>query len=525
MKTLIKGATLVDGTGNPSHTCDLLIENQQIAKIEKSISPNGTHLIEANGKMLTPGFIDVHSHSDFTLLVDPRAEGKVFQGVSTEVIGNCGQSAFPLVGECQNHLQSSWDRFGLKLDWEDLAGYRRRIEASGIAVNVAPLMGQGNVRASVMGYEDREPTEAELAEMKKLVAKGMGEGAFGMSTGLIYLPGTFSKHGELVDLMREVGKQNGIYATHLRCEGEQLIEAIEEAIQIATESGSSLQISHLKTWGKPNWEKCLPALSKITHARAQGLSVHFDRYPYIAASTDLDAIFPAWVYDGGKEEELERLKDPRIREKIRKSVAEQSKLQKDFWETIVVSSVVTAPNKKWEGSSIKKIASALKKDPIETVFDLLIEERLEVGAIFFAMCEENLKRIVEDPHCMVGSDSCARPFNGPLADGKYHPRTYGTFPRFFAQFVRQGEISWEEAVRRATSLPAEKFGIPKRGRLEVGYFADLVLFDPQALEDCATFEKPNQPPKGIDQVWVNGELVLDKGEHTGKLPGQLLSKN
>ncbi len=524
-KTLIKNATLINGTGEASFVGDLLFEQEKIVAVGSHLDSHHAAIIDAAGLILAPGFIDVHSHSDFTLLIHPDAEGKVFQGVTTEVIGNCGQSPFPLIGECRAHIQKSWERFGLKLDWDDLAGYRRRIEEKGIAVNIAALIGQGNIRGSVMGYKESAPTEMELQKMKQLTREAMAAGAFGMSTGLIYLPGTFSKQDELLSVMHEVGRENGIYATHLRNEGETLLEAVEEAIAIAAQSNTSLQLSHLKTWGPQNWNKCRPTLERIEQAQAQGLRVHFDRYPYLAAYTDLDAVLPAWTYEGGKEKEIARLQDPATKEKITRELKQKSSAQKNYWETIVVSSVVTIKNKSLEGLSLQQIADKKNQNPIETLYQILIEEKLEVGGIFFAMCEENLKAFYQHPDCMVGSDSCARPFQGALADGKFHPRTYGTFPRFFAQFVKTGLLSWEEAIRRATGLAAEKFGLAQRGKLQPGYYADLVLLDPNEIQDQATFEKPNQPPKGIHKVWVNGELVVDANNHTKKLPGKFLLKN
>lgn len=524
MKTLIKGATLLDGTGSPAFQADLLIEENRVSQIGNQLHPDGAQIVEAQGGFLAPGFIDVHSHSDFSLLVNPRGEGKVLQGVTLEVVGNCGQSAFPLTGECRKHLQSNWTRFGLQLNWATLAEYREKAHEKGISVNVAPLIGHGNVRASVMGYEDKNPTAAEVRAMERLTGEAMAQGAYGVSTGLLYLPGTFSNRAELVGVMRETGKAGGVYATHLRSEGDRLLEAVEEAIQIAEKSGASLQISHLKTWGRENWGKMDDVLKLIRQAQQSGVRVHCDRYPYTAAYTDLDALLPAWVYDGGREKELLRLQNPRIRRKIAKGLYKKSKREKDFWSSIAVSSVATPPNKRWEGMTIEKMAKLTRVPPIEAVLDLLVEEGLDVGAIFFSMCEENLKRILEQPYCMVGSDASARPLRGPLADGKFHPRTYGTFPRYFANFARSGILSWEEAVRRVTGLAAQKFGLEGRGRLAPGYFADLVLFDPAQIQDAATFENPQQPPVGIKKVWVNGVLVVENGAHTGALPGRVLSK-
>ncbi len=524
-KVLIKQATLIDGTGRPSFKGDLLIVNERIDSIAPEINCPEAEVLNAKGLFLTPGFIDVHSHSDFSILVDPYATGKIFQGITTEVIGNCGQSAFPLKGACRDHIQKSWDRFDLKLDWEDLPSYRNRVEQRGTAVNLAPLMGQGNIRASVMGYKENDPTEEELNEMQQLSREAMKAGAFGMSTGLIYLPGTFSKRFEIISVMQEIGKAKGIYATHLRNEGDTLLEAVDEAIEIARESNTSLQLSHLKTWGNKNWHKCAQTLDKVKQAESENLSIHFDRYPYLAAYTDLDAVLPPWTYEGGKETEIKRLKDKTIRAKITKELKEKIGDDKNYWNTIAVSSVVTEKNKPLEGLSVQEIADQLNQDPIEIVYQILIEEKLEIGAVFFAMCEENLKTIYQHKNCMVGSDSCARPFEGPLADGKFHPRTYGTFPRFFAEFVKTGFLSWEEAVYRATGLAAEKFGFVHRGKLIPGYYADLVLLDPNRVQDKATFEKPAQAPIGIEQVWVNGKVVLKEGNQTQELPGKFLSKN
>lgn len=524
-KTIIKNATIVDGTGSPSFVGDLFFNGKQIVFIDSELEFDGAEQINAEGLILAPGFIDVHSHSDFTLLVNPYAEGKISQGITTEVIGNCGQSAFPLKGECKEHIQKSWERFNLKLDWEDLPSYRKKIQDKGIAVNVAPLMGQGNIRASIMGYTDKPPTPAQLKQMQQLTQEAMDQGAFGISTGLIYLPGAFSKQEELISVMQEVGKKKGVYATHLRNEGDTLLEAIEEAVDIAFQSNTSLQLSHLKTWGPQNWDKCTSAFNLIQKAQDKGISVHFDRYPYLAAYTDLDALLPSWAYEGGKEKEIQRLNHLETRNKITQELLQKAAKQEGFWETILISSVVTEKNKPFEGLSLQQIALKQQLEPIEALYKILIEEKLEVGAVFFAMCEENLKTIYQHKDCMIGSDSCARPFKGPLADGKFHPRTYGTFPRFFAEFVRTGLLSWEKAIYRATGLAAEKFGFYKRGKLLPGYFADLVLFDPNEIKDQATFKNPICPSTGIKKVWVNGELVLDGGKQTEKLAGEFLLKN
>jgi len=517
----IVGGKIYNGTLSPAFIADIGIKMDRIEAIGDLSGHESHETIDARGLAVSPGFIDIHSHSDFSVLVNPKAESKVRQGVTTEVIGNCGMSAAPAKGQCKEHLKEVYADYNLEMPWEDLSGYIEQVKKGGVSVNLVPLIGHGNIRACVMGYDKKAPTAAQMDQMKELLRDMLEQGAFGLSTGLIYPPGTYATTDELVELAKVVEEFQGIYATHMRSESTGLVEAIKEAIFIAEKANIPLQISHLKTGGEAHWGKITEAFSLIEGAIGRGLDVTVDRYPYIASSTDLDAVLPSWMYAGGNEKELERLRDPQIIEKLS---VEFSRMADPDWNRVMVATVTTEANRQYEGMTIYEIAQQRTVTPVQALVDLLISEKLKVGAVFFGMSEENLRQILKKPYTMIGSDSSARAHYGVLASGKPHPRGYGTFPRVLGKYVKDKVITLEDAVHKMTQLPARRLGIEKRGVIEQGMYADIVLFDPSAVDDVATYQHPHQYPLGIRMVIVAGEVVIADGRHTGALPGKVLRK-
>ncbi len=511
---LIRSGRVIDGTGGPSRTADIGIREGRLAAIGDLSGASADLEIEASDRAVAPGLIDIHSHSDFTILLDPRAEGKVRQGVTTEAIGMCGASAAPLAGEKLARVREQ--NRDLTIDWTDLAGYRRRVEREGTAVNLVPLTGQGNLRGSVVGYSARPPTREEMKRMLGLLEEELSSGSRGLSTGLVYPPGAFSDFGELAGLLRLVEAGGGIYSTHLRNESDRVEEAVAEALDLAGETGVSLQIAHLKAQGRRNWGRLEVCLELIENARSGGLSVHCDRYPYLASATDLDVLLPAWAIAGGAGEELRRLQDPATRERLR------SEVERDDWEAVVISRVAGEANRDLEGMNLEAAARSRGLSPADMFFRILIEEELAVEALFFGMSPDNLVRILGRPYAMIGSDASARPADGPLARGRPHPRTFGTFPLVLGDFVRDGTLGLETAVYKMTGLPAEKLSLADRGVIREGAAADLVVFDPETIRPRATYRDPCRYPEGIDYVIVNGRIVVERGTHTGRLPGVFL---
>lgn len=517
---LIKDARIIDGSGGPSFEGSVGIKGEKIAAVGDVPESEAAILFHARGLAVSPGFIDIHAHSEFTLLADPRAEGKVMQGVTTEVSGNCGLSAGPLYGEYFERRKGDLKELGQELNWHDLNDFFDILEKKGISLNFATLIGHGNLRGSVVGYGNRKPTEVETEKMKSLLRDSMSAGGFGLSSGLIYPPGVYSETEELIELAKVVKEFGGIYASHMRSEGDKLLEAISEAIRIGEEGGIPVQISHLKTGGERNWHKLEEAFELIEAARDRGVDVTADRYPYTASSTDLDAILPSWAYEGGVEAELKRLSDPETRERLKKEVLTQHP-KDDYWESVMVAAV--DKNKVFEGRTMAEVAREMKKEPCDALFDFLLEEKLRISAIYFSMSEENLRRILQRPYVMVGSDSSARAINGPTRLGKPHPRTFGSFPRVLSKFVREEKVlTLEEAVRKITSLPANRLGLKDRGIIKNGAFADLVIFNPEMVRDTASYTVPYSYPMGIRHVIVNGKVVVKDGAHTEARSGKIL---
>ncbi|MCX8031058.1 MAG: D-aminoacylase [Thermodesulfovibrionales bacterium] len=478
--------------------------------------------INAEGLYVSPGFIDVHGHSEFNLLIDPRAEGKLSQGITTEINGNCGFSAAPLKGVALKRRLKELQELGIKERWSSFKEYQHILTNQGISINYATLCGHGNIRASILGYEDKPLSKDNLVLMKKLFLQALKEGALGLSSGLIYPPGIFSKPSEIIELLKSVpdNRQSIIYTSHIRDEGDKLLEAVEEIIYIGKETNKKIHISHIKTSGENNWWKIDKVIDLIENAQSRGIKITCDTYPYIASNTDLDTLLPSWVYEGGIEAELERLKKPTI---VKQITEELLKKDDTYWKNVLISSVKTQKNKWMEGKSIFDISKRIKKTPAITVIEIIISEETSAGAIFFTMNEQNLERFLKLPYLMIGSDSSARSFSGPTYKSKPHPRGFGTFPRYIGRYVRDKHlIQLPEAIKKITLLPANTFGLKKRGAIKESFFADIVIFDYNQIIDTASFEEPFSKSKGIEYVFVNGELAIEKKEFTNKLNGKII---
>jgi N-acyl-D-amino-acid deacylase len=541
---LITNGLIFDGTFSEPYEADIGISADKIVFVDKKsefTSPKSKvtaeKIIDAQNLTVAPGFIDTHSHSEFSLLADPRAEGKLCQGITTEISGNCGLSAAPLHGDAFLQREDDLKELGIRERWSTFNQYFDILKKRGIAINFATLAGHGNIRASVIGYKDERPDDVELEKMKTFLRKAICEGALGLSAGLIYPPGIYSKTEELIELCKVLSEscnppsapfskgekgRFGIYTTHMRSEGDRLLESMEETIRIGMETGIKIHISHIKTSGRENWNKIGRVLSLMGEAGKRGVSLTCDAYPYTASSTDLDTVLPLWVYSGGREAELKRLKNTSLREKIRKQIIDIHPA-KDYWKKISISSVSSEKNRWMEGRSLYNIASFQGKEPVDILFDILTEEKLMVSAIFASMHEGNLTKFLSLPYCMIGTDSSARSFSGRTRKGKPHPRGFGSFPRFLGKYVR-GErlMSLSEGVHKITMLSARRFGIRKRGIIKKGAYADIVIFDYAGIIDKATFKNPFLKPEGIHYIFINGVPALWEGQMTDSRSGRIL---
>ncbi|MGD8539554.1 MAG: D-aminoacylase [Candidatus Aminicenantes bacterium] len=521
---LIKNGWILDGFSDSSIKADLGIVGDRIESFGTLTSDSAKTVINATDKIVSPGFIDIHSHTDSELLINPKAESKIRQGVTTELSGNCGGSMFPHKQKLNPYEKTIKKTLGIDIHWTDLEGYHNLMQKRGTAVNHATLVGQGTVRQHIMGSERRTPTSGEMDTMKKLVAKAMEQGAFGMSTGLEYTPDRFSSTEEIIALCRIVSEYGGFYATHTRSEDTALLEAVGEAIHIAEKAELPLQISHLKAAGRGNYYKIPMVLDLIERARERGLGVSADRYPYTAFATSLSIMFPIWALDGGQKRFVERLKDKDLRTKMKEETLVKAR-GNNSWESMLIQSVNTKDNEHLVGKYILEAAEDAQQAPYEFVCDLLIAEGGDLSIIGFGMSEENTTTILKHPLVMLASDGVALAPYEKLSEGIPHPRNYGSFPRFLGKYVREEKlVPLPEAIKKMTSMPARKMGLKKRGTLSKGSYADIVVFDPDTVTDLATYTEPSQYPKGIDYVIVNGKFVIDRGEHTGELPGKILHR-
>lgn len=523
---VVAGGNVYDGTGGAPFRADVGLSGGAIRAVGKIGRSRAAAVVEAEGLAVSPGFIDVHDHTDIGLLVNPKAESAVRQGVTTLVSGQCGGSPFPLSDrEFEEARRSASDEYGLDVDWRDIGGFLGRIERAGTAVNYSTFVGHGTVRGAAMGLDDRPPTAAELERMKALVAESMAGGALGLSSGLEYTPGSFAATEELVELCRVAARTGGLYATHMRDEESLLLEAVDEALRISREASIRLQISHLKIGFAENWPKIDALMARLDQARDEGLDFRADRYPYIAGATSLSILFPLWAREGGTERFVARLKDPVHDARLRAHLAGQEKGY-GSWDRILISEVGSDKNRHLEGKSVLEAAAEAGKAPYEFMRDLLVEESERVGMVAFYGHEDVLKRILAHPLVGIGADGGAVAPYGPLSQGRPHPRFYGTFPRALGKYVREEKlVPLEEMVRKMTAMPAAHLGFVRRGRIKVGWAADLCVFDPARIVDKATFQEPAVYPEGVEKVIVNGRVVVDSGAHTGELPGRVLRKN
>ncbi|MBI4540080.1 MAG: D-aminoacylase [Gemmatimonadetes bacterium] len=526
---VIRGGKVVDGAGNPWVYADVGIRDGRIAKIGDLSDARAQKMIDATGKVVSPGFLDMHTHSDFTLLVDGRAQSKVRQGVTTELLGE-GGSPGPVQGAAVDGTREALARYGLgEPDWRSLGEYFAKLETSRMATNIASYVGAGQVRTAVMGYADRAPTPEELDEMRKLVAEAMADGAFGLVTALEGAH-EFTTTEELVELGKVVAGYGGIYASHIRGQAETLFEALSEAIEIGEKAGIPVEVFHIKVAGQRNWGKMPEALALLESARARGLDVTANQYPYIAGAHPFMPLLPPWALEGGVEKTMERLRDPELRARMKKDIAEGLEgwrgnyvQQTGGWGGVMVSNTRTEKNNNLIGKTLADNGAMRGKDAAEAFFDLMLEENGQVFGILFHMNEQDVQTAMRAPFVSVGSDGTALAVDGPLGEGQPHPRNFGTFPRVLGRYVRELKVlGLEEAIRKMTSLSAQRLGIQDRGLLREGYWADVVVFDPDRVADKATFEAPKQYPEGIDYVLVNGALVIENGNHTGALPGRVL---
>ncbi|MDQ2909110.1 MAG: D-aminoacylase [Candidatus Eremiobacteraeota bacterium] len=508
--TIIEGALIHDGLGTVPYRTDVAIVAERIALIGALDGREAQHRIAAAQHVLAPGFIDVHAHTDELWLEDGRCLGKIAQGVTTEIGGNCGTSIPPLAT-------------GPQARWHDLDEFFAAVEQSGVALNVATLVGLGTTRALVAGDRETRLDASELRAEADLVRAAIEQGALGVSSGLIYAPSRYAERDELIGCAkasRDAGMPR--YVTHLRSEGETLFEAVDEALDVGRRADVAVQFSHHKAAGKKNWGKVEHSLEMIARARADGLRAFADVYPYVASCTRLDTILPQDAMIGGTDGTLERLRDPATAAALALRLGLDRSTDAD-WHDIQISTVASERNAALQGMRLDEIARLRRLSPPRAALDLLIEERLDVSAFFFAMSEDDVATVLSADFVMIGSDASARAHDGPTAHGVPHPRTFGCFPRVLGRFVRgRKTFDLAEAIRRMTSLPADTFGLAERGRIAVGAYADLVLFDPATIVDTATYEQPYAYPRGIDRVWVNGRAVVSGGHATGARPGRAL---
>ncbi len=528
---LIKNARIVDGTGSPWFAGSLIVSGDKIAEIipgwltgernNKLTEKNFDRVIEADSRVLAPGFIDIHTHSDLKLLADGRAASKIRQGVTTEVIGNCGYSPAPVTEAGREMLEEDLADYQLELNWKSYPEFLNQLEECQLALNVVPLIGQGAIREAAAGYQDRPLTAEELKQAKKLVAEAFEAGARGLSTGLIYPPSSYSSTEELIELSQIAAARGGIYTSHLRDEGCDLISAVREAVRIGREAELPVHISHHKVSDRECWGLVAGSLRILETAREQGLDITCDVYPYTATSTGLAALLPDWAHEGGRPELLARIKNQPERKRLLDSLEEVGESR--GWESIIVSSLPGERYTHLEGKEIAGIAENWGLSGSETVLKILQDQELRAGMIGFAMCEQDLETVLTSRLSLIGSDGSALAAEGLLAQGKPHPRNFGTFPRVLGRYVRErGVLKLEEAVHKMTGRTAARLGLFDRGLIRPGLAADLVLFDPDVVEDKATFSEPHQYPAGIDEVLVAGERVIKEGEQQDLFPGKLL---
>ncbi|MFT3962765.1 N-acyl-D-amino-acid deacylase family protein [Propionivibrio sp.] len=528
VKTIIKNGKVIDGTGNPGFIADVLVDEGRIVDIGTFGAGSGEQVYDATGKIVCPGFIDTHTHSDLAAIVDPAQSAKIRQGITTELLGQDGVALAPLpeayIPAWRKNI-AGLDGDTDKIDWKyrDTAGYLELLASHRPATNLAYLVPHGNVRMEAMGLDGRKATEEEVARMCAILERELKAGAYGLSTGLIYMPCAFGDTYEMVELCKVTARHEGIFVVHQRSEADDIITSTQELIDIARQSGVWLHISHMKVCGKKNWGLIDKMLGMLEDAQKSGIRVSFDQYPYVAGSTMLGVILPPWVHAGGTDKLLERLADPELRKKMIKDIETGIPGWDNFidfagLDQIFVTSVKTDKNLDAVGKNLVQLGEMRGKDPYNATFDLLYEEENAVGMVDFYGTEEHIIKFLCRPEQNVCTD-------GLMGKGKPHPRVFGAFPRVLGKYVREEKrLSWEEAIRKMTGKPASVMGLPDRGLLKAGYAADIVVIDPEAVVDKGTFVDPNQYPEGIDAVMVNGAFALVNGIESHARSGVVLRK-
>ncbi len=525
---LIRGAQVIDGSNREPFRGDIAVENGVITEVSPSIKGGGKTVIEADGLVAAPGFIDIHSHTDLTIFKHPLAESKALQGVTTEVVGNCGIGAFPVNDDRKSILidylkMHDFHLPSYGLSWTNFAQYADQLDRIGLGLNLAPLVAHGALRIAILGAEDRIPSNKELEKMKILLTDSLDQGAWGLSTGLIYPPGSFAKTEELVDLAKILARYEAVYTSHIRGEGATLMKALDEAIAIGKKSGVRVEVSHLKAMGKDNWGRGKEALLKLEKARLGGLDIAADQYPYEATSTSLTALVPSWAHAGGVSELLKRLASPETAERVQTEILREMN-QRGGPSRIVIAEIGSANNVGLSGKNVGQIAEIWQCTPEAAVMRLLLEEKAAVGAVYFSLSDEDVAAILSSDQVSVGSDGTGMKAEEDFGTST-HPRSYGTFARILGVYAREkGTLSLAKAIHKMTGLTATRLGLRNRGLIKPGFTADLVLFDPITIQDQSTFDHPHQYAMGVVYVWVNGCPIVHEGVITGNKPGRVLRK-
>ena len=526
---VIQNGRIIDGTGNPWYAGDIAIANDRIVAIGKLRAGTVKRVIDAKGMVIAPGFIDMLGQSEVALLVDNRSLSKLAQGITTEITGEGGSIA-PQNAITIAAAQPGLDPYHLKIDWSTLDDYWMRLDKKGTPINIGTYVGAAQVREAVLGDVNRAPTPEELEKMKALVAQAMQQGALGISTALIYPPGHYAKTEELIELAKVVARYGGIYATHMRSEGQNQVAAVREALRIGQEAGVPVEIFHLKVSGKSRAGKMVEIVRMIQEARDRGQDVTADMYPYLAGATALASSLPPWVADGGANKLLERLHDPAVRQRIK---TDMSATGERTWENlyldaggapgVMVASVVNPELKQYTGKTVAEIAQVQKEDPLDALMDFVLADRGLSGALYFIASEEDLQTGLRQPWTSIGLDANELSLDGPLFEPHTHPRAFGSMPRFLGHYVRELQLlPLEQAIRKITSLPAQRERLVNRGLIKEGFFADITIFDPGSIIDKATYTEPAQLSEGVKYVLVNGQIAFENGKATGAMAGRAL---
>jgi len=525
---IITHGRIIDGTGSPWYSADIGIRNGRIAAIGALADAKAVQHIDAGGRVVAPGFIDMLGQSELTVLVDPSVPSKIFQGITTEITGE-GESIAPLSGATRAAMQTALEHFHLNADWTNFEGYFRRLEQQGIGINLGSYVGATTVRETVLGMDDRAPSSNELDRMRGLVREAMEQGALGVSTSLAYAPAPYAKTEEIIALAKEAAHNGGIYATHMRSEGDSLMSALDETFRIAKEAEIPVEIWHLKVAGKANWGQMPAVIAKINAARAAGIDVAADTYAYTAWFNDMSAFTPPWAHDGGKARLIERLKEPKTRARIKQDMMTPSTDWDTEWleitgpDAILIGVTQNPALHDLQGQTIEQIAQTRGTTPIDTLLDILIEDGAFTQCAVFGMAQEDVTLALTQPWVSIDNDSAGTSPTGLLGKEHPHPRAYGTFPRILRKYVREEHVlTLEDAIRKFSALPASRLKLADRGVIKQGLWADLVIFDPDTITDRASFEDPNQLSVGMQWVLVNGVPVIAEGAASGARPGKVL---